>query len=265
MKADSEQLISRFLRCNDRAICVDFDGTLSEIVENPEQADPVDGTAEILCELARTFERVCVLSGRPVSFLLNKLEFPRQNVDHPVLYGLYGVEVWESNHLRSLADSATKCTIATARRMIEGLLHDNSLNELLLVEDKILSVALHYRSAPLLEDRVIEIVNSVAQSLDLEVRAGKMVVELVPKGCTDKASTLGHFCSGASGVCVIGDDVGDIGAFRELDTLADLEVAIRVAVSGPQAPVELLDLADVVLASPIQVKEFLSKLLRMSN
>jgi len=50
-------------------ICTDFDGTLSAIVAEAEDARPAPGAVEVLGALARRFALVAVVSGRPVSFL----------------------------------------------------------------------------------------------------------------------------------------------------------------------------------------------------
>src|SRR5207237_8443168 len=55
------------------AVLVDFDGTLSPIVEDPAAARPLPGAGEALAELARRYARVAVGSGRPGSFLLTHL------------------------------------------------------------------------------------------------------------------------------------------------------------------------------------------------
>ena len=64
----------------------DFDGTLSEIIDQPDLARPADGSAALLGDLARSIGLVGVLSGRPVEFL--RSFFP----DAVLLAGLYGLE-----------------------------------------------------------------------------------------------------------------------------------------------------------------------------
>jgi trehalose-6-phosphatase len=54
-----------------------------------------------------------------------------------------------------------------------------------------------------------------------------------------------------------GDDTTDLDAFRALQ---GLEVGIRIAVSSDEAPTELVSAADVVVASPAELFELLSRL-----
>jgi trehalose 6-phosphate phosphatase len=51
------------------ALCLDFDGTLAPIVDDPEQARPLPGVVDLLGTLAARFAAVAVVSGRPASYL----------------------------------------------------------------------------------------------------------------------------------------------------------------------------------------------------
>ncbi len=66
---------------------VDFDGTLSPIVDDPARARAAPGAAEALVALAARFGLVAVMSGRPTDFL--RTVVPAE----VVLSGLYGLEV----------------------------------------------------------------------------------------------------------------------------------------------------------------------------
>ena len=64
---------------------IDFDGTLSAIVDDPPAALPLEGAVEVLEELAEKLGRVAVLSGRPLEFLDGQFG---PSVDLIALYGL---------------------------------------------------------------------------------------------------------------------------------------------------------------------------------
>ena len=51
------------------AVCLDFDGTLAPIVDDPNEARPLPGTVELLGHLAARFAAVALLSGRPADYL----------------------------------------------------------------------------------------------------------------------------------------------------------------------------------------------------
>jgi hypothetical protein len=50
-------------------LCLDFDGTLSPIVDDPEAARPLPGLVELLGPLAARFAAVALISGRPADYL----------------------------------------------------------------------------------------------------------------------------------------------------------------------------------------------------
>jgi hypothetical protein len=74
-------------------ICLDFDGTLAPIVDDPNEARPLPGTAELLGHLAARFAAVALLSGRPADYLAKHAAAPG------VRYlGLYGLQEIRNGH-----------------------------------------------------------------------------------------------------------------------------------------------------------------------
>jgi trehalose 6-phosphate phosphatase len=68
------------------ALCLDFDGTLSPIVDDPEAARPLAGVVELLEPLAARFAAVALISGRPADYLATYAAAP--GVRYLGLYGL---------------------------------------------------------------------------------------------------------------------------------------------------------------------------------
>src|SRR5688572_18275276 len=150
-------------------IFTDFDGTLSEIVDRPESAQPVPGAAETLEALSGRFGLVAVVSGRS----LDDLRF-RLSPNGVVLAGSYGRE---------------RSDRSTGRRPVEGwetvaLAAAAMIRELpgVVLERKGAGVALHYRSAPELEPGARRIAETLALEFELDVLHGRLVVELVRPG-----------------------------------------------------------------------------------
>ena len=255
-------LIGSFRALESQAVCVDFDGTISEIVGDPNLAQPLDGACEVLCSLAEQLNRVCVISGRPVSFLLDRLRLPNERPGQPTLFGLYGLEKWTRDSGTRVPHDLDKNMhrVDMVRRKLVGYIDIEYPTAGVLVEDKVYSVAVHYREIGILPVDLEHYVNSVAQGEGLRVIEGKKVLEIIPEGLPDKGSTLVEFCKGVKGVCVIGDDQGDLAAFRGLDALCASTLKVRVVVSGPETPGELMDLADIIVESPTQALELLSSL-----
>ncbi len=230
-------------------VSVDFDGTLAPIVDDPSQAIPGPGAIVAVEELARVCLRVLVVSGRPLDFLRRYLD------DHLVtLVASYGLETADRGevvlHPQAGAWVDVIRDVATASR-------EKGPPEM-EVEEKGLSLTLHYRRHPEIRGRVEEWAATQANRSGLEVRPAKQSVELHPPVEADKGTAILSFADDAELVVHIGDDVGDLPAFDALDGLAagGREV-LRVAVDGDEVPALLIQRADLVLDGPPEVPEFL--------
>lgn len=87
-------------------ILTDFDGTLAPIVGDPAAAEPLDGAVDVLHRLACRYALVAVVSGRPASFLADRLELADGNRQSGLLAtGLYGLETAEGDRVTSHPDA----------------------------------------------------------------------------------------------------------------------------------------------------------------
>jgi trehalose 6-phosphate phosphatase len=226
----------------------DFDGTLAPIVENPRDAVPLEDAVRALGAVARRFARVGVISGRPASFLLRHLE------GVPVrMWGLYGLErVVEDSEGESMIEPSAEADEWRAAIREAASQLEEEVGKRLAVERKGLSVALHFRRAPELEDLARESVESIAESRGLVVHPGRMSFELRPPVTGDKGTVLEEAASGLRAACFFGDDSGDVDAFDALDRLAQNEgmATVKVAVQSEEMPDELLERADLVVDGP---------------
>jgi trehalose 6-phosphate phosphatase len=126
------------------------------------------------------------------------------------------------------------------------------------VERKQVSVTLHYRMAPELEDRARTWAEEAAERTGLVAHPARMSYELRPPVEHDKGEVLQSIAEEAElgAACFFGDDTGDLSAFDALDRLADQGVAtLRVGVRSEEAPDELLERADLVVDGPTGVLE----------
>lgn len=222
------------------ALFFDFDGTLAPIVPDPASAAAVDGAIELLGRLAGRFRRVAVVSGRPRSFLVERVG---DGVD---LSGVYGLETRVSG-VEEDHEDATRW-----RRVIDGVVAGGSrLPSGVLVESKGLSLTVHYREAPEAEADVLAWADEVARATGLEVRAAKRSAELHPPLAVDKGTSVLAFSEGCSTVAYLGDDLGDLPAFAALDELAARGVTTcKVAIASDELHDDVADAADLVLDGP---------------
>jgi trehalose 6-phosphate phosphatase len=232
-------------------VLLDFDGTLSPIVDDPAAATLLDGMTEVLSALAARYKVVAVLSGRPVDFLAPLLP------SGVVLCGLYGLEVAQdgtrTDHPQSGAWREVIDDVAAQSRA-RGPAGMN-------VEPKGLSLTLHYRTRPDLAEEVRAWAEGQAARSGLTVRSAKMSVELHPPIEADKGTAVDQVARRLRAVCFVGDDLGDLPAFDALDRLAAKGVtAVRVAVQSEESPAELLERADLTVVGPDGVLELLRSL-----
>lgn len=211
---------------------IDFDGTLSPIVDHPEDAAPAPGAVAALTALADRTE-VALLSGRALDDLLARLGAVPDGV---LVVGGHGSEARMPDGTReALADPEA------AREVLDeveaDLLARLDAAAGWQVERKPTSLAVHHRRVD--EDRAAAALPDVRATLDaatdrgpgFAVLAGKAVLELKVRG-VDKGVALGWIADRCGGrrPFVLGDDVTDEDAFAA--ALARDGEAVRVAEHG---------------------------------
>lgn len=138
------------------------------------------------------------------------------------------------------------------------------------VEDKHLSVGLHFRTAPDLEDRVVAWAATTAATTGLAVQSGRMVVELRPPLERDKGSVIAERLGGFACAWYFGDDKSDLAAFDALHRHGpagadgagggEAFLPVAVAVHNPEGGADLAAAADFTLGSPHAVVESITQL-----
>ena len=241
-------------------VFLDFDGTLSEIVDDPSDARPLAGIADEMVRLAGRLGVVAVVSGRTARELL---DWFGADVE---LWGLYGAErsihgtITVSDELASYGPLIST-VLQRARRRAEGLGIEG-----LLVEDKGYMVGLHWRKATdrnQAEEAMTSLANELAAEHDLIQAPGKCALELRPAVHWSKGDvvTARSNSAGLRGAAFVGDDRGDLPAFDALDRLkAEGLTTIKVGVRSFESPPELLRRADVIVDGPSGVLKWLREL-----
>lgn len=205
-------------------LAFDFDGTLAPIVARPADARVPAPVADRLQRLAARLP-LAVISGRRVDDLRRRLPFRPWR-----LVGSHGAE--DDGHAQASADNAA--ALVPVRQRLAG--HLETLTAAgVAVEDKGMSIALHYRLAPDREAAQRAIAHSIAGLPDtVSVYGGKMVVNIVAAQARDKADAVAALveAAGAHAAVFVGDDVNDEPVFARGEPTW---LTVRIGQDDPQS------------------------------
>jgi len=222
---------------------VDFDGTLSNIVDRPQDARALPGASEVLAALAdipRTW--VAVISGRALVDLERLMVVPAG----VLRVGSHGLET--SGRPAGLEPAQAE-RLALTRTALRSLADEVPG---VVLEPKSWSVAVHYRHADHERDvpRVLEFAAALSRDHGLWSKHGKEVVELfvAPASKAEAVAALRADHPGAT-VVYLGDDVTDEEVFTALAP-GDLGVKIGEGVTA----------AALRLAEPVDALAWLRRL-----
>ena len=198
---------------------------------------------------------MAVVSGREVRFLREMI-----GLKSVTYVGNHGLEEWKTGGEQQeyevqvsdgLLEEVEK---GVARIGVSGL----------SVENKGLSMAVHYRNAPdpaATRSAVSQMLKSSAPASGLEIKGGKIVLEIGPGVGVNKGTVVGRLAREfeLTGTIVLGDDVTDCDAFDALHGLIR-ERGLKgaaVAVVDEKTPEAVLRKADYCLSGSGEVEEFL--------
>jgi len=235
------------------AVFLDFDGTLVPIADRPDLAQaPASLQATLRDAHAALNGALALITGRSIASLdalLRPLRLPAA--------GVHGMEFRDAaGTVRSVAASEVpEWTRARLRQLCDT-------QPGLLLEDKVYGLALHFRQAPDLEQRVRTEMADIAARLgaDFVTQNGKMVVELRPS-CATKGTAVTWFMSqppftGRRPI-FIGDDITDEDAFRTVNEMGGYSIKVGERDPGSAAGHNLRDVT--------AVREWLIPLTRQSR
>lgn len=237
---------------------LDFDGTLSPVVPEPEDAEIVPGAAEVVEALADRYRIVAFISGRAAKDL-----WSRVRARGPRYFGLYGGEEMTPGGIRQslLAPRWRK----TARELAIQALEVIETQKLAgcEVELKDLAVSLHYRRTGR-EDppaSLLDWAQQAAGAAGFGAGVGRKVIELRPE-LVSKGETLQELVleTGIRNALVAGDDAADLEMMRAaVKSLPG--VVVRAGIRSAEEPVGMGEQADIDVASPPEMLETLRLLL----
>ena len=252
-------------KASEVVVGLDFDGTLSPIVDDPAQAVIHPGAPETLHDLAPLVRAVVVVTGRPARQVVRLGHLDTLGDDLPddaelAVMGQYGHERWDSRS-RTFTSPEPPAGLAALREELPGLLAAEDAPDA-YVEEKGLAVAVHTRQLPDADaafDRLRRALEEAAGRHGLLLEPGKQVLEVrapgMHKGLAVRAALEEH---DGGGVLFVGDDLGDLEAFDAVRSLRDESGLPALLVCSGAEQEALAELADIVVDGPPGVVELLT-------
>jgi len=177
-------------------LAFDFDGTLAPIVRDPEAAAMRPRTAAMLAKVAKLYP-CAVISGRSRADVMAKVDA----IPLRAIFGNHGME--PSPNLRTWRRLAARwhAQLASSLPPIAGV----------VIENKGVSLAVHYRKARARAAARRLILIAAAALPGARIVEGKMVVNALPAGAPDKGTALTSLCKRlrCNSAIYVGDDEND--------------------------------------------------------
>jgi trehalose 6-phosphate phosphatase len=205
----------------------DFDGTLAPIVPVPQDARLPARTASALERLCARVP-VAIVTGRSVDDMTRRLP-----CEPAYLLGNHGGEGLPGGD--AARRPALEAIVAGWVAALNAALPDAGPSSGVLVEDKGLSVSLHYRLAPDRQAALRAIEEAVARlAPPARTIGGKCVLNLLPPGAPDKGEAVAALArtEGADRVLYVGDDATDE---RVFETAPADWLTVRVGLASDSA------------------------------
>jgi trehalose 6-phosphate phosphatase len=237
-------------------LVLDFDGVLSPIVDDPTTSALPEHVGAALGRLAGRLGLLAVISGRPVEFLEDRVRVPGM----PLL-GSYGMEQsWDGERQIDPEAKNWLQQVRTASRLLNAQF---AADQGIRIEEKSVSVAVHWRQAPdhaVAARRVREVTAQAAAETGLRLEPGKLVEELRPPVAMDKGTAIARLMSARKNLALFayaGDDLGDIPALKAAKESGGYALVVD---HGNETDPRLLDLADETFAGTEAFAAWLAQL-----
>ena len=248
--------VSALLKHGSVGLLLDLDGTISEIVPEPEAASVRPAVVAALEKLHRRLALVAILTGRSAGQARDIL-----GLQQLVYVGNHGLERLENGRTILAEESQS---FAPFLEQLLARLRPRFPSQGLIFEDKGGSFTIHYRLAVdpgKAREDVLEAIRELAGG-QVRVLMGKTVINVLPPAKLNKGTAVISLVKeyGLGGAILIGDDVTDIDSFHAARQLSRRQgfISISVTVEAPDCPAELETEANFSLAGVSEVEDFLA-------
>lgn len=236
-------------------LITDVDGTISPIVDVPDEARVTPRNLELLAELEAQLTLTAVISGRSAEDV-----YQRVNLPGLVYIGNHGMEQWlEGEVIVSPTADAYQESLSAAIPEIKRILKKG-----MRFEDKGATLSVHYRQTSNPEsvaEKLTPSMQSIADKFGLKLTQGRMVFEIRPPVEIDKGTAFEELVRSykLEGAFYLGDDTTDVSVFGAARRLRELSqcLAYGLGVQSQGTPQVVLTEADYLIQEVAGVESFL--------
>lgn len=256
---DHVDQFSKELEKHQTLLCLDYDGTLTPIVEDYKKAFLSDEMRQKLKDASKVVS-IAIVSGRDLSFIKEKVD-----LEELFYAGSHGFEIEGPNDFRYEIKESQE--ILPVLDEAEKKLH-KELNSVggVEIERKKYAIAIHYRKVKEGDiSNLNKIVNDLVETYEKLIRTeGKKVIEIKPNIDWDKGKAVkvvgNQILSEENSQLVfyLGDDITDEDAFQVLQR------GYGILVGRPEEE-DYKTYANYYLNNVEEVKEFLTKITERKN
>jgi trehalose 6-phosphate phosphatase len=236
----------------------DIDGTLSPIVERPEEAKVTPRCRNLLKRLIVEGVRVALITGRTleVARAMVKIDEAAYAANHGLEYWIKGRVGWAEG-IDEYGSLVEQVVAKTSHLEAAGV----------QVERKGPGVAFHYRRAPDAEAARALILHTIQSSTARRFRVSeaRKVIELRPDVQANKGTATRLLANRleVKGIMCVGDDRTDIDMFEAVSDLRSQGIeGCRVAVLSAEIVPDLLSAADYTVQGVEGVERLLGEVLK---
>lgn len=229
------------------ALMLDYDGTLTPIVDNPNLAIMSETHLNLIRQLSMHPRiHLAIVSGRSVNQLR---PFLSSLFDTPLLLcGMHGGEVYNpaaDQFLKSIDVPLYRSHIQAFQAELNSVFKADQWQQGLRIESKEVSITLHYRQAEAaLKQSACDIFTALYHADSslvnlFRIQVGKEVLEIVPKAFNkgEGVAFLAQYWGNVAPLtlCYVGDDLTDEAAFSHVNAQEGISVCIGKALSTTEA------------------------------
>jgi alpha,alpha-trehalose-phosphate synthase [UDP-forming]/trehalose-phosphatase len=208
-----DELKERLAR-NKIFLFLDYDGTLTPIVESPEKAVITDEMRSLIIQL-KEYIPVAIISGRGLKDIRERV-----GIEGIIYAGNHGAEIWDGEKI--VANQELGVNGSLLKEFLDKLKIALSPIQGVLIEDKGFTASVHFRNAKVKDLRkVFDIFQVISQDYkdNFRIVSGKKVFEIRPTNAWNKGDAVSwiikNFGGGRSPI-YIGDDLTDEDAFMAI-------------------------------------------------